>query len=167
MRSIAPDKHPKDLYTRCLGNNNYWRHYANNSKLTVDDLSMILCKDIGCDLNYCGLIKVRRVPKFQLLCRNQFLATGRAAQTALMSTRCSLSAWHGKDAGGHGMIMAIWRCMIIYRLSLRSKRKKSVTNMFLIWVGEVVQTCIEIPATGLTEEEQIKRTREKMEHSYM
>jgi hypothetical protein len=43
--SIATDKHPKALHTECLGNNNFWRHYAATDELSIDDLAMLLCKD--------------------------------------------------------------------------------------------------------------------------
>ncbi|CAI2365336.1 unnamed protein product [Moneuplotes crassus] len=57
MNSIKSDKHPKELYTECISNNAYWRFYTSGNNLTVDDLAMALCKNQGCDLNYCGLIK--------------------------------------------------------------------------------------------------------------
>lgn len=57
MKSIQSDKHPKALYTECLSNNAYWRHFTAADSLSVDDLAMVLCKNVGCDLNYCGLIK--------------------------------------------------------------------------------------------------------------
>lgn len=76
MESIKSDKHPKDLYTECLSNNPYWRYYTNNSNLSVDDLAMALCKDVGCDLNYCGLIK-KSIPsdwKGSSDCTNEYKA---------------------------------------------------------------------------------------------
>jgi len=57
MRSIRSDPHPKAQYKECLTHHPYWRHYTASSEMTVDDLSMILCKNVGWDLNYCGLIK--------------------------------------------------------------------------------------------------------------
>ena len=57
MKARASDKHPKELYTECLKNSAYWHHYSASEKLSVDDLAMILCRDIGCEINYCLLIK--------------------------------------------------------------------------------------------------------------
>ena len=57
MKSIQSDKHPKELYTEWLTNNPYWRQVSASSSLTVSDLAMIICKNIGWDLNYWGLIK--------------------------------------------------------------------------------------------------------------
>jgi len=55
--SLARDKHPKALHSECLSNNQYWRHYASQPEIDTSEIAMIVCKDLGCDLNYCGLIK--------------------------------------------------------------------------------------------------------------
>ena len=47
MRSIASDKHPKALYVECLKNSSYWQHYAASPKLSIDDLAMMVCRDLG------------------------------------------------------------------------------------------------------------------------
>eukprot|EP00347_Sterkiella_histriomuscorum_P009487 403341025 len=47
------DKHPDELYAICRTDNNYWRHYRASPKLTIDELSMMICKEVGCDLSYC------------------------------------------------------------------------------------------------------------------
>ena len=47
------DAHPDNLYTICRTDNNYWRHYRASKKLGIDELSMMICKDVGCDLTYC------------------------------------------------------------------------------------------------------------------
>ena len=57
MRSIKSDKHPKELYTECLKNSTFWHHYSASEKLSVEDLAMILCRDLGCEINYCSLLK--------------------------------------------------------------------------------------------------------------
>ena len=57
VESIRSPKHPKELYIECLRNSSYWHHYAASPKLTVEDLAMILCKDVGCNLTYCQMIK--------------------------------------------------------------------------------------------------------------
>eukprot|EP00347_Sterkiella_histriomuscorum_P006526 403352429 len=56
-KSIASDKHPKALYAECLKQSTYWTHYAASPKLSIDDMAMMLCRDIGCEVNYCGLVK--------------------------------------------------------------------------------------------------------------
>jgi hypothetical protein len=57
MRSIKSDTHPKALYIECLKNSTYLHHYAASDKLSIDDLAMLVCKDLGCEINYCSLIK--------------------------------------------------------------------------------------------------------------
>ena len=47
------DQHPDALYATCRTDNNYWRHYRASQKLGIDELSMMICKDVGCDLQYC------------------------------------------------------------------------------------------------------------------
>jgi len=51
------DKHPDELYAICKTDNNYWRHYRASSKLSIDELSMMICKDVGCDLSYCQMMQ--------------------------------------------------------------------------------------------------------------
>jgi hypothetical protein len=50
---VIKDKHPDELYAICRTDNNYWRHYRASSKLTIDELSMMICREVGCDLAYC------------------------------------------------------------------------------------------------------------------
>ena len=57
VKSIASDKHPKDLYTQCMADNSYWHHFVAGGGSSTEDVAMIICKDLGCELNYCGLIK--------------------------------------------------------------------------------------------------------------
>ena len=47
------DKHPDELFAICRTDNNYWRHYRASPKLTIDELSMMICREVGCDLQYC------------------------------------------------------------------------------------------------------------------
>ena len=56
-QSIRSDKHPKALYFECMKNNEYMHHYAAQKDLLVEDMSAMLCKDKGCVVNYCGLLK--------------------------------------------------------------------------------------------------------------
>ena len=55
--SLAKPKHPKRLYVECLKDSNNWRAYAHSKRYTVEDMAMIVCKDVGCAINYCGLLK--------------------------------------------------------------------------------------------------------------
>ncbi len=47
MKSLAGPKHPKALYAECLKQSTYWDYYASDNKLSVDDLAMIVCRDLG------------------------------------------------------------------------------------------------------------------------
>ena len=50
------DQHPDKLYATCRADNSYWRHYRASTKLGIDELAMMICKDVGCDLSYCQLL---------------------------------------------------------------------------------------------------------------
>ena len=54
-QEIVKEKHPDELYAICRADNNYWRHYRASTKLTVDELAMMICKEDGCDLAYCQM----------------------------------------------------------------------------------------------------------------
>ena len=56
-KSIASAKHPKALYVECLKLSNNWRAYAASETFSIEDMSMLVCKDIGCAVNFCGLVK--------------------------------------------------------------------------------------------------------------
>ena len=47
------NQHPDKLYAICRTDNNYWRHYRASPKLGIDELSMMICREVGCDLTYC------------------------------------------------------------------------------------------------------------------
>ena len=47
QQEIIKQKHPDELYGICRTDNNYWRHYRASTKLTVDELAMMICKDPG------------------------------------------------------------------------------------------------------------------------
>ena len=50
---VIRNQHPDQLYAICRTDNNYWRHYRASQKLGIDELSMMICRDVGCDLQYC------------------------------------------------------------------------------------------------------------------
>ena len=52
-REMIKEKHPDELYAICRTDNNYWRHYRASPKLSIDELSMMICREVGCDLSYC------------------------------------------------------------------------------------------------------------------
>ena len=47
------DMHPDQLYAICRADNPFMRHYRASPKLGIDELAMMICKDVGCDLSYC------------------------------------------------------------------------------------------------------------------
>ena len=50
---MIKDKHPDELYSICKTDNNYLRHFRASPQLKIDDLAMLICRDVGCDLQYC------------------------------------------------------------------------------------------------------------------
>ena len=54
-QEVIMNKHPDELYGICRADNNYWRHYRASTKLSVDELAMMICKDPGWDLQYCQM----------------------------------------------------------------------------------------------------------------
>ena len=65
VKAYASDKHPKALYAECLKNTQFWHHYAASPKISVDDLAMMVCRDLGCAINYCSLIKKSYVTEWE------------------------------------------------------------------------------------------------------
>ena len=55
---LAPRKHPKYLYVECLKNSQEWHSYSASESFSVADMAMYACKNVGCALNYCGLVKM-------------------------------------------------------------------------------------------------------------
>ena len=56
--SIASRKHPKYLYIECMRNSTEWRAYSAAERFSVQDMAMYACKNVGCALNYCSLVKM-------------------------------------------------------------------------------------------------------------
>ena len=54
-QEVIKEKHPDELYGICRADNNYWRHYRASTKLSIDELAMMICKDVGWDLAYCQM----------------------------------------------------------------------------------------------------------------
>ena len=55
---IATRKHPKYLYVECLKNSASWHAYAASETFSVADMAMYACKNVGCAVNYCSLVKM-------------------------------------------------------------------------------------------------------------
>jgi hypothetical protein len=52
-RRFKNEKKPDEMYSMCKTDNNYWKHYRWSDNLDPDAVSLVLCKDYGCDLMYC------------------------------------------------------------------------------------------------------------------
>ena len=68
------DQHPDQLYAICKTENNYWRHYRSSNKLGIDELAMMICRDVGCDLSYCQTLFAKPKDSSQRIqnCDRQF-----------------------------------------------------------------------------------------------
>lgn len=145
MESIKSDKHPKELYTECLSNNPYWRFHTAQAGLTVDDLAMALCKNVGCDLNYCGLIK-KSIPsdwKGSSDCSNEYKAF-----TDCMTRERRNWLWNKHEESMYDYIQNR------YEKDKLEKRHKPVFDM-------------KIPEANLTDEDKKEVVKQKMKQSYM
>jgi hypothetical protein len=54
-KALQGPKHFKELYTQCLQGALYLKQWALSDNLTEDEMAMLICKDVGCELNYCQL----------------------------------------------------------------------------------------------------------------
>jgi hypothetical protein len=52
-KKLVPSKNAKVLFTECLKGALYLRQFAQSDDLSVDDMSMLICRDVGCELQYC------------------------------------------------------------------------------------------------------------------
>ena len=52
-RELVPAKNAQLLFTECLKGALYLRQFALSDDLSVDDMSMLICRDVGCELQYC------------------------------------------------------------------------------------------------------------------
>ena len=64
-RKFKSEKTPDEMYSICKTDNNYWRHYRNSENLDPDAVSLVLCKEIGCDLMYCQALQIKPKNKEQ------------------------------------------------------------------------------------------------------
>ena len=49
----APNKHFKDLYYECLKGSLNIRQWEISDELEVEDMAVLACRNVGCELNYC------------------------------------------------------------------------------------------------------------------
>ena len=74
-RKFKNDKSPEELYSMCKTDNNYWKHYRHSENLDPDSISLVLCKDSGCDLMYCQAMTYKSKPQDEFFgCREQYQA---------------------------------------------------------------------------------------------
>jgi hypothetical protein len=52
-KKLIPNKHPKVLYSDCLQGALYLTQWALSDDLNIDDMGMLICRDMGCELTYC------------------------------------------------------------------------------------------------------------------
>ena len=52
-KKLVPSKHPKALYADCLQGALYLKQWSQSDDLSVDDMSLLICRDRGCELTYC------------------------------------------------------------------------------------------------------------------
>ena len=72
-RRFKAEKTPDDMYTTCKTDNNYWKHYRNSENLDPDAVSLVLCKETGCDLMYCQALSQKNDKNLNLYgCTEQY-----------------------------------------------------------------------------------------------
>ena len=52
-KELVSRKHAKEYFVECLKGALFIRQYALSDDLTVHDASMLICRDMGCELQYC------------------------------------------------------------------------------------------------------------------
>ncbi len=58
-RKFKSEKKPEEMFSMCKTDNNYWKHYRWSENLDPDAISLVLCKDVGCDLMYCQALTMQ------------------------------------------------------------------------------------------------------------
>ena len=53
MKELVPIRNAKALYVDCLQGALYLRQFALSESLSLEDMSMLICRDVGCELEYC------------------------------------------------------------------------------------------------------------------
>ncbi len=52
-KELVPAKNAKVLFTECLKGALYLGQFAESEDLSVEDKGMLICRDVGCELQYC------------------------------------------------------------------------------------------------------------------
>lgn len=52
-QALRSRKHPKALYSDCLQGALFWNQWAQSEYLSLSEMAMIICRDMGCELQYC------------------------------------------------------------------------------------------------------------------
>jgi hypothetical protein len=52
-KKIVPPKHAKALYADCLQGALFWEQWARSEDLSLNEMGMMICRDVGCELTYC------------------------------------------------------------------------------------------------------------------
>jgi hypothetical protein len=52
-KKILDPKNFRVLYTNCLQGSLHLNQYARSENITIDDMAMLICRDKGCELQYC------------------------------------------------------------------------------------------------------------------
>lgn len=52
-RALVPNKNFRELYYNCLQGALYLNQYAQSENISLDDMGMLICRDVGCELQYC------------------------------------------------------------------------------------------------------------------
>ena len=58
-RKFKREKNPQEMYSMCKTDNNFWKHYRWSENLDPDAVSLVLCKDVGCELMYCQALTMQ------------------------------------------------------------------------------------------------------------
>lgn len=53
-KSMVGMKHPKVIYAECLKGSLFWNQWGKDEDLSVEDMSVIICRAKGCELTYCS-----------------------------------------------------------------------------------------------------------------
>lgn len=52
-RNLVPNKNFRELYYNCLQGALYLKQFAQSEEISFDDMGMLICRDAGCELQYC------------------------------------------------------------------------------------------------------------------
>ena len=79
-KAKAPNKHYKELYAECLKGSLDIKLWQISDDLSIDDMGLLACKDVGCELNYCQTSMIDPYEQPFKDCTSQFNALNRCIQ---------------------------------------------------------------------------------------